>query len=181
MTSLSRIDLDENQLTGSLPVQLGQMEKLKSLRLRNNNLTGSMPLELGQLTQLEVLSLSGNNLTGCVPRSLASADVDVELPFCQGSRAEALGDPDSDVVSQCSNGVVVPDPESNPGLVRDCVALVEAREVLSERGLGWRTSNLISEWRGVVVAGSPERVQDCLCPMRDWMGRSRLPSGVWRS
>ena len=32
-----------------------------------------------------------------------------------------------DYTAQCSNGIVVPDPQNNPGLVQDCAALLAVR------------------------------------------------------
>ena len=40
-------------------------------------------------------------------------------------------DPD---VQACSNGVVVPEPELNPGLVNDCAVLLKARDILAGDG-----------------------------------------------
>ena len=47
-----RLDLRDNGLTGSLPVELGQLHNLRVLKLSSNGLTGSLPVELGQLHNL---------------------------------------------------------------------------------------------------------------------------------
>ena len=73
-------------------------------------------------------------------------------------------DPD---VQACSNGVVVPEPELNPGLVNDCAALLTAREILignydrsdNKPLIDWRVDVAVSEWDGVTVSGSPARVR----------------------
>ena len=44
--------LDSNELTGSIPPELGNLSNLTSLGLNANNLTGSIPPELGRLTNL---------------------------------------------------------------------------------------------------------------------------------
>jgi hypothetical protein len=41
--------LNNNQLSGSIPQELGQLASLESLALENNQLSGSIPQELGQL------------------------------------------------------------------------------------------------------------------------------------
>jgi hypothetical protein len=69
LTHLTMLQLDFNQITGTLPSQLGQLVSLKSLDL-NFNLTGTIPAELGQLVSLESLDLSGNQLTGTIPTEL---------------------------------------------------------------------------------------------------------------
>jgi Leucine-rich repeat (LRR) protein len=49
-----------NQLTGSIPSEIGILTNLTGLSLYNNQLTGSIPPEIGNLTNLESLSLWGN-------------------------------------------------------------------------------------------------------------------------
>ena len=64
------------------------------------------------------------------------------------------------LVATCSNGVVVPNPGDNPGLVGDCVALLEAWTTLGGEGrLGWYPRVPINEWMGVTVEGKPKRVR----------------------
>ena len=59
----------------------------------------------------------------------------------------------------CSNGVTVPNPTTNPGLVRDCQALLEARDALAGPGrLNWAGTRALSAWTGVTVGGTPQRV-----------------------
>ena len=57
----------------------------------------------------------------------------------------------------CSNGVVVPDPQDNPGLVSDCAVLLSVRDSLigesgtlaSEAALNWSADLPIARWDGV--------------------------------
>lgn len=74
----------------------------------------------------------------------------------------------SATVASCSAGVVVADPNANPGLVRDCENLVKMVDRLAVVGLNWNADTPISEWVGVssdVPAGpdnprsSPARVR----------------------
>ena len=52
--------------------------------------------------------------------------------------------------AQCSNGVVVPNPYGNPGLVRDCETLLRIRDSLgADHPLNWSTDIPISEWEGI--------------------------------
>lgn len=51
----------------SIPLEIFNLKKLKSLILINNNIVGSIPTEIGQLENLEKLYLSNNNLTGNIP------------------------------------------------------------------------------------------------------------------
>ena len=70
LTKLEDLGLDGNQLTGFLPPELGQLTKLEDLGLGGNQLTGFLPPELGQLTKLEDLRLGINQLTGTIPPEL---------------------------------------------------------------------------------------------------------------
>ncbi len=69
VTSLS---LTRNQLTGSIPPELGNLSNLTQLRLDVNELTGSIPPELGTLTNLTALGLFTNELTGSIPEELGT-------------------------------------------------------------------------------------------------------------
>ena len=64
------LDLGYNQLTGSIPPEIGNLTNLTYLNLRSNQLTGSIPPEIGNLTNLTELVLFGNELTGEIPESI---------------------------------------------------------------------------------------------------------------
>ena len=54
----------------------------------------------------------------------------------------------------------MPEPENNPGLVRDCEALIKSRNALAgeEITLLWNRNIPIADWAGVSVEGDPPRV-----------------------
>ena len=59
----------------------------------------------------------------------------------------------------CRNGITVPTPATNTGLVQDCTALLEARDALAGPGrLNWDGTRALSAWTGVSVGGTPQRV-----------------------
>ena len=62
-----RIVLNENNLEGELPSEIGQLEGLEWLALNENQLSGSLPLEITELNKLWYLSLNSNNLSGSIP------------------------------------------------------------------------------------------------------------------
>ena len=72
LTNLKRIDLFGNQLTGSIPEELGDLTNLEFLSLFDNHLTGSIPKELGSLTNLKWMNLGENQLTGTIPEELGN-------------------------------------------------------------------------------------------------------------
>jgi Leucine-rich repeat (LRR) protein len=63
--------LENNNLIGTLPIELGNLASLVTLRLSNNKITGSIPTEMGKLSNLWELDLSGNQLTS-LPISLGN-------------------------------------------------------------------------------------------------------------
>ncbi len=62
--------LPGNNLTGTLPTELGGLSNLTDLVLYNNVVTGEIPPELGGLSNLIRLSLDSNRLTGEIPPEL---------------------------------------------------------------------------------------------------------------
>ena len=67
LSKLERLDLSENQLSGSFPAELGNLASLEQLLLSDNALSGSIPAELGDLANLERLFLYNNALSGGIP------------------------------------------------------------------------------------------------------------------
>ena len=72
LANLMILRLDENTLTGSIPPELGALPKLEFLWLAENVLTGPIPRELGALPNLEILWLENNHLTGPIPLEFGS-------------------------------------------------------------------------------------------------------------
>jgi len=70
LSNLTKLFLYGNQLSGFIPVELGQLSNLTELYLSVNKLSGSIPVELGQLNNLTFLYLGGNQLSGSIPVEL---------------------------------------------------------------------------------------------------------------
>ncbi len=70
LLSLQYLDLDTNRLSGVIPVEIGGLSNLEYLYLNGNQLTGTIPSELGQLPNLLLLYLNDNQLTGPIPVEL---------------------------------------------------------------------------------------------------------------
>ena len=68
--TLEYIALDENQISGSVPHEIGALRNLKYLNLGVNQITGALPASL-QRTSLQHLYAPMNNLDGSVPVALS--------------------------------------------------------------------------------------------------------------
>ncbi|TVU33033.1 hypothetical protein EJB05_24813, partial [Eragrostis curvula] len=73
---LQRLDLSHNSLVGPIPRELFLVNTLSDyLYIQNNMLTGTLPIELGNLINLETLDFSSNQISGKVPASLGDCQV----------------------------------------------------------------------------------------------------------
>ena len=79
-----------NQLSGEIPRELGNLAQLERFMVSDNQLTGIIPPELGRLADLELVQLSGNRFQGCIPaklREVGRVDIDnLGLDFCHPER-----------------------------------------------------------------------------------------------
>ena len=61
------IRFDNNNLTGNIPDEFGELENLRSLILSGNQLIGEIPLNIMSSSTLVSLSLNGNQISGEIP------------------------------------------------------------------------------------------------------------------
>lgn len=69
---VTHLVLRNNNLTGSLPNEIGDLSELLTLDLSANNIGGNIPTTIGNLSQLEVLFLWNNPLIGSIPTSISN-------------------------------------------------------------------------------------------------------------
>ncbi len=71
--------------------------------------------------------------------------------------ATAQGPPEP--VVSCDSGIAVTNPATNTELVGDCESLLGLRDTIRGTGkLNWAAGKPMSEWMGVTVSGTPQRV-----------------------
>ena len=67
LANLERLYLDDNDLSGPIPPEIGELANLERLYLDDNDLSGPIPPEIGELANLERLYLDDNDLSGPIP------------------------------------------------------------------------------------------------------------------
>ncbi|XP_074558501.1 uncharacterized protein LOC141814439 [Curcuma longa] len=72
LQGLLSLDLSDNFITGSIPSTIAGLPNLTRLYLFRNRLSGHIPESLGNLTRLEVLQLGDNDLHGNIPSSFSA-------------------------------------------------------------------------------------------------------------
>jgi len=70
LPNLAFIHLAENQITGTIPTEIGALTKLQVLYLSSNRLTGTIPDEIKKCRIIEKFSIANNRLVGVIPSSL---------------------------------------------------------------------------------------------------------------
>ncbi|MBZ0281672.1 MAG: S8 family serine peptidase [Anaerolineae bacterium] len=73
LTALEELDLSSNGLAGSIPTTFANLNSLLRLQLYNNQLNGTIPPELGDMDSIEMIWLSDNHLSGELPVGLSNA------------------------------------------------------------------------------------------------------------
>ena len=107
------------------------------------------------------LSWDGVGKYGCGWRSAWAFAIALILLSCQ-TDAASQDIPDPSAAADCANGIAVPNPESNPALVRDCSILLRILDSLSQSEAArppiWDVNVPLSQWEGVNLGGVPTRV-----------------------
>ena len=65
-----KLVLTNNKLTGTLPVEIGNLTQLTELSLHSNAMRGNIPEEIGEIDSLRTLNLSNNLLGGPIPATI---------------------------------------------------------------------------------------------------------------
>lgn len=87
---LTTLKLYGNSISGSIPPAIGNLTNLTSLSIGTAQLTGSLPPEIGNLTRLQYLYLDNNQLTGNLPVGLENLNDLQEISLYNNKIAGSL-------------------------------------------------------------------------------------------
>nr|XP_008377050.3 probable LRR receptor-like serine/threonine-protein kinase At3g47570 [Malus domestica] len=72
LTFLSALNLMRNNFHGEIPPEMGRLRSLQYLNLSQNSFRGKIPANMSHCTQLRLLNLESNQITGSIPNQLSS-------------------------------------------------------------------------------------------------------------
>ncbi|XWS67302.1 hypothetical protein CRYUN_Cryun05aG0275800 [Craigia yunnanensis] len=84
---LQLLTLDQNFLTGTIPISLTKLSLLEQISVSHNQITGTIPDELGKLSKLQMLDMSSNAINGSFPSSFSNLSSLVSLNL-EGNRLD---------------------------------------------------------------------------------------------
>ena len=79
------MDLSNNNLTGRIPQEVGNLINLGLLKVSNNKLSGSLPSELGLWVQLLSLQIRSTMLNGSIPESFSKLKVIQQIDLSENN------------------------------------------------------------------------------------------------
>ncbi|EOA18978.1 hypothetical protein CARUB_v10007617mg [Capsella rubella] len=71
LSNLLILQIDYNEISGELPTSLANLKKLKHFHMNNNSITGQIPPEYSSLTNVLHFLMDNNKLTGNLPPELS--------------------------------------------------------------------------------------------------------------
>ncbi len=66
------INLNNNNLVGTIPIEIGELAVLTTLNMHTNNLSGNIPSTIGNLSELSQIWLFKNQLSGALPPEIGN-------------------------------------------------------------------------------------------------------------
>ncbi|MDE2980795.1 MAG: Ig-like domain-containing protein [Gemmatimonadota bacterium] len=143
--------LSRNNLTGRIPPEVGDLDRLQYLHVDHNTLTGPLPPELAGATGLTSLRISDNTLSGPLPRSLLDLSL-TEFRYADTGLCvppyERFRDWLSGIASHAGTG-------AECGQLTDREILVRLYEATDgpnwNNNTNWLTETPLNQWYGVTT------------------------------
>ena len=159
----------------STPIQTGSAD-ITAYDLRYIRTDGDGTMDTNWTVVENAWSAGFGPLTYYLTGLMAGAHYDVQVRAVNPGRdspwSETVnGTPGTAASSPCVLGIAVFD-ETNTGLVRECEALLAAKDVLAGYGrLNWSVDLPIVGWDGVTLSGTPLRVTELVLMEKSLTGR----------
>jgi len=80
-TTVDAIQLNDNNLRGTLPWELVLLTNLELINIADNNISGSIPSRIHELSHLKYFYASRNDITGSLPTTFPQRS---KIFFCMG-------------------------------------------------------------------------------------------------
>ena len=170
MSSLEALGARYNNLTGSIPAELGQQVSLNYLELQNNNLSGPLPPELGNLINLEYFNVRSNvDLTGLMPRTM------LNLPLGYLDISDTWICPHlDDEFQEWLDGIPRAYGLQCPPTMTERFALEEFYTAAGgdswTNNSGWDSDSVVTDWYGVTVDATDTLVRRLALPSNGLQG-----------
>lgn len=159
--SLQYLDLAFNQLSGSIPVEIGSLSYLLVLSLSHNALTGTIPDSLSNLVRMTILYLDHNMLQGSIPSSLAKLGLLNQLDLSNNNLTGPI--PDSGTMSTMPATVFA----NNPGLCGAPLLPCGGAPTPGDFSSNSNSASKAGRWSGAAIAmsslGAFALVTACAC------------------
>ncbi|KAL0331131.1 UNVERIFIED_CONTAM: putative inactive receptor kinase [Sesamum angustifolium] len=92
LSALQILSLRSNGITGTFPLDFGNLKNLTFLYLQHNNFSGPLPVDFSVWRNLTIVNLSNNGFNGSIPRSLSSLNQLIALNLANNSLSGELPD-----------------------------------------------------------------------------------------
>ena len=131
--NVSELHLSNNNLTGYIPAEIGQLNEMVHLDLSGNNISGEIPTEIVYILDLEELHLNDNLLSGSIPSELISLKtvsiIKLNNNYLEGSIPQFNSS--SLQIINLSNNILVDMPALNSSELSDLQVLLVAQNKLT--------------------------------------------------
>ncbi|KAA3467829.1 LRR receptor-like serine/threonine-protein kinase GSO1 isoform X2 [Gossypium australe] len=71
------LNLQNNRLSGNIPIQIDLLSAINFLLLGNNHFSGLIPRQLCQLRDIRIIDFSNNSFSGSIPSCLSNFDSEI--------------------------------------------------------------------------------------------------------